>query len=86
MSEVTMLGRMCILFWDDSRNDWRMLNNNNNNKFLYCIEIVTSVKYSGMKYMEYLSRRVEMKMSTKFSTCGESNKRAAADVECRLIL
>jgi hypothetical protein len=46
------------------RNEWRRLNNNNNNNnnnCLYCIEILTAVKYSGMKHMEHLSRGVEKK-------------------------
>jgi hypothetical protein len=30
MSEVTVPGRMRILFWDDSRNDDNNNNNNNN--------------------------------------------------------
>jgi hypothetical protein len=31
MSEVRVLGRKCVFFLDDLRNDWKRLNNNNNN-------------------------------------------------------
>ena len=58
------------------------------NNCLYCIEIVTALKYSRMKYMDHLSRRAEKKkeMSTKFSTCGDSNRRAAAALTCRMVV